>query len=289
MSRGGSSYFADIKEGAFFMNPRDVLNKRFEKGFGYKQEEVDSYLREVSAALAAALKDRDEQEAKIIKLVDKINEYRSDESAIGNALLVAQKQASRIIAEAKEEASKLVSEAQARRDAMIAEITSDCETIKRSQIEKIAVAVSQESAKLEAVKALAEDKIKEQTQKLLKLKAEVSDFKGRLLGLYEEQIKLAAQLPDITDEELNALVSPEVTVPETASVPPEEASAPEEAPNQEASRHEDIPFEQPKARSERKDAENMPFGFTESGAKHIDNPFGELKFGQNRNRSKNHR
>ena len=137
------------------MNPRDVLNKRFEKGFGYKQEEVDSYLREVSAALAAALKDRDEQEAKIIKLVDKINEYRSDESAIGNALLVAQKQASRIIAEAKEEASKLVSEAQARRDAMIAEITSDCETIKRSQIEKIAVAVSQESAKLEAVKALA--------------------------------------------------------------------------------------------------------------------------------------
>ena len=130
------------------MNPRDVLNKRFEKGFGYKQEEVDSYLREVSAALAAALKDRDEQEAKIIKLVDKINEYRSDESAIGNALLVAQKQASRIIAEAKEEASKLVSEAQARRDAMIAEITSDCETIKRSQIEKIAVAVSQESAKL---------------------------------------------------------------------------------------------------------------------------------------------
>ncbi len=38
------------------MNPKDVASKKFEKGFGYKQEEVDAYLKEVAVALATAMK-----------------------------------------------------------------------------------------------------------------------------------------------------------------------------------------------------------------------------------------
>ena len=123
------------------MNPKDVASKKFEKGFGYKQEEVDAYLKEVAVALATAMKEKEESEAKIVKLVEKINEYRSDEDAIRDVLLVAQKQGKRIISDAKDEAAKIVADAQAKRDSLLAEISNDCEALKRSQIEKIAVAI----------------------------------------------------------------------------------------------------------------------------------------------------
>ena len=83
------------------MNPKDIVSKKFEKGFGYKAEEVDEFLKSVAVAYASAVKEKEESEAKIIKLIEKINEYRNDEDAIRDALLVAQKQGNKIIADAK--------------------------------------------------------------------------------------------------------------------------------------------------------------------------------------------
>ena len=78
------------------MNPQDISNKKFEKSMsGYKTEEVDEYLRDVAIAYAKAIKEKEENELKIVKLVEKINEYRGDEDAIRDALLVAQKQGNR--------------------------------------------------------------------------------------------------------------------------------------------------------------------------------------------------
>ena len=139
------------------MNPKDVALKKFEKGFGYKQEEVDAYLKEVAVALATAMKEKEESEAKIVKLVEKINEYRSDEDAIRDVLLVAQKQGKRIISDAKDEAAKIVADAQTKRDSLLAEISNDCEALKRSQIEKIAVAIKEENEKYNAVVAAFEN------------------------------------------------------------------------------------------------------------------------------------
>ena len=114
------------------MNPQDISNKKFSKSAaGYKPEEVEEYLRDVAIAYAKAVKEKEENELKIVKLVEKINEYRSDEDAIRDALLIAQKQGNRVIAEAKAEAEKIVSEAKAKRDALLADIQSDCDALKR--------------------------------------------------------------------------------------------------------------------------------------------------------------
>lgn len=292
------------------MNPREIASKRFEKGFGYKQEEVDSFLKEIAMEYANAVREKEENEAKIVKLVEKINEYRSDESAIGNALLTAQKQANRIVSEAKEEAAKIVSEAQAKRDAMIAEIAGDCETVKRTQIEKIAVAVKEENDKLNSVAAAYREKSEQAKNELNVLKAEITDFKLKLLSIFEEQIKLAAQLPEISEEEIEKIVTgqvkPSVTVQPAAAAETEQTKV-EVADKQELPLErgpEKYADEKPAAKkamigspdfaldfgsdildgTKKADASdsNVPsFGFSEVDYKKQDHSFGNLKFGQN--------
>lgn len=269
------------------MNPKDIASKKFEKGFGYKQEEVDAYLKEVAVALATAMKEKEESEAKIVKLVEKINEYRSDEDAIRDVLLVAQKQGKRIIADAKDEAAKIVADAQTKRDSLLAEISNDCEALKRSQIEKIAIAIKEENEKYNAVVAASKTQTELQTDKLNKLKLEVNDFKKKLLVILEEQVKIAASLPELTDEEIQKIISGQIkpAAPEPAPV---QANAPQTA-AQEPSKPSDIakaamtsPSEAQKKPINDKMRSVPAFSFGD-GHRKQEFSSSDLKFGQNQN------
>lgn len=260
------------------MNPKDIANKRFERSArGYNPEEVEEYLKDVAIALANAVKEKEENEAKIVKLVERINEYRNDEDAIRDALLVAQKQGNRIIAEAKEEAVKIVSEAQIKRDSLLAEISNDCEALKRAEVEKIAVAIKEENEKLNAVVAASKTQSELQNDKLNKLKAEVTEFKKKLLIIFEEQIKLAASLPELSDEEIAKIVSGQVK----SAVPAAEPAVDNKSEN-------DVkPVSvQPAAKPNKPASEKQrpTFGFGDSNYKKQDYGFEELKFGQNKNK-----
>ncbi len=274
------------------MNPKDIASKKFEKGFGYKQDEVDAYLKEVAIALATTMKDKEENEAKIVKLVEKINEYRSDEDAIRDALLVAQKQGNRIIAAAKEEAAKIISDAQVKRDSLLAEISNDCEALKRSQIEKIAVAIKEENDKYNAVVAASKTQTELQTDKLNKLKVEVSDFKKKLLIILDEQIKIANSLPELSEEEINKIVSGQIR-----PAAPVQSAAQEKRPVQKAESAVGVkPIDATKtAVSPAGEAQktmtndkmkNVPaFSFSD-GHRKQEFSASELKFGQNQNNNK---
>ncbi len=241
------------------MNPQDISNKKFSKSAaGYKPEEVDEYLRDVAIAYAKAVKDKEDNELKIVKLVEKINEYRNDEDAIRDALLVAQKQGNRIIAEAKEEAEKIVSEAQAKRDSLLADIKSDCDALKRSEVEKVAMAIRAENEKLAAVEAASKTQRELHTDKLRSLQKEVTDFKKKLILILDEQIKLAVSLPELTDEQIQEVLNSE------AAPEPEKPAAPEPE-------HKHQKEEKPEPRPE----------FAFSGFKRQNYSADELKFGQN--------
>lgn len=271
------------------MNPKDVASKKFEKGFGYKQEEVDAYLKEVAVALATAMKEKEESEAKIVKLVEKINEYRSDEDAIRDVLLVAQKQGKRIISDAKDEAAKIVADAQAKRDSLLAEISNDCEALKRSQIEKIAVAIKEENEKYNAVVAASKTQTELQTDKLNKLKLEVNDFKKKLLVVLEEQVKIAASLPELTDDEIQKIISGQIKPAATATAPVQANTAQPAASSQEASRPADAAKsvasstpEAPKKPVNDKMRSVPAFSFGD-GHRKSEFSSSDLKFGQNQN------
>ena len=97
------------------MNAKDILSRRFEKATfnGYKTDDVDEFLSELSSEFAQLQKDKNELERKLEVLADKIREYRDDEDALKDALLLAQKQGNQIVNESKAAAEKLREETKA--------------------------------------------------------------------------------------------------------------------------------------------------------------------------------
>ena len=95
------------------MTPQDIRDKTFEKAIfgGYDMGSVDDFLDKVAGDLAASQKEILVLKAKMKVLVDKIEEYRSNEDALNMALLSAQKLSVQIEAEARHKADVVVAEA----------------------------------------------------------------------------------------------------------------------------------------------------------------------------------
>ena len=100
---------------------QDIREKTFERARlnGYSVDDVDSFLEEVAENISNSLKENAVLKSKMKVLVDKIEEYRSNEEAINSAVLSAQKLAVQIEAEAKEKAAAILADAQARADARL--------------------------------------------------------------------------------------------------------------------------------------------------------------------------
>ena len=70
------------------LNPNNIKGKTFDtEKNGYSKEDVKEFLEQVAEDYAEVVKANQDTEAKIIKLVEKINEYREDEEAIQQALV----------------------------------------------------------------------------------------------------------------------------------------------------------------------------------------------------------
>ncbi|MCD8005617.1 MAG: DivIVA domain-containing protein [Oscillospiraceae bacterium] len=263
------------------MNAKDIAQKKFAKStVGYKPEEVDEYLKDVAIALANAVKEKEECEAKIEVLAKKVTEYRNDEDAIRDAILNAQKQGNKILADARAEADRIVAEAQNKRDSLLADISNDCENLKRSEVEKIAVVIKEESDRLNAVTAASKTQVEMQTDKLNNLKAEVTDFKKKILLVLNEQIRVVSSLPELSDEEIAKIVSGQVKPP--VQVQPEVAEKPAETVPA-ASEATEKPVQQAKPAQEKR---RNSFGFDESMYKKQEFSSEELKFGSNSHNKK---
>lgn len=92
---------------------QDIRERTFEKSKlgGYDMAEVDEFLEQIADDLTSAQKETAVLKSKMKVLVDKIEEYRSNENALNQTLLSAQKLATQIEAEAKERAAKMISDA----------------------------------------------------------------------------------------------------------------------------------------------------------------------------------
>ena len=95
------------------ITPQNIKEKTFVKAVfgGYDMASVDNYLDEISTDLALLQKENATLKAKIKVLVDKVEEYRSNEDALRMAVLSAQKLGNMIEAEAKEKAVKTINDA----------------------------------------------------------------------------------------------------------------------------------------------------------------------------------
>ncbi len=191
------------------MDAAAISEKRFTEAMrGYKKEEVDDYLNDVSMEASQLLKEKDELEKKLVVLADKIREYREDEDALKEALLGAQKQGNAVIASAKEKSAEMIQEAQEKCDGMIA----DAEALvaqKQAEAEKIIEDALAEKKRIEdeATKKAndihTEMEIQTEIDKevLARTKREAEDFRTRLIVEYTNHMEFIKKIPEQCENE----------------------------------------------------------------------------------------
>ena len=167
------------------ISAKEIHELRFEKAaFGYKQEDIDEFLTQLEQEVEIAEQEMADSNEKIQVLADKVREYMRDEDALKDALLGAQREGHRIIADAKKRA-----------DAMMDEVT----------------------VKHEALLAKNQAEIDEAHQALADARKQVADFKKALFDMYKEHLQMLSTMPEEDDLEFGFTPQqdePEEEVPE---------------------------------------------------------------------------
>ena len=191
------------------MDANMVMDKKFTEAIrGYKKEEVDEFLSDVSRELSRTKRENAENEKKLEVLAHKIREYQEDEDALKDALLGAQKQGNAIIAEAKEKAAAIIKEAEEKSAAMIKE-AEDNVAAKKEEAEKITADALAEKERIEQEAKKAADDIHTEMmiqteldkEVLDRTRREAEDFRTRLIVEYTNHIEFIKKLPEQCENE----------------------------------------------------------------------------------------
>lgn len=197
------------------MDANDIIEKRFDKGFnGYRMEDVDEFLQEMSSEFAALQRQNDDMEKKMEVLADKIREYRSDEDAIKEALLDARKQSSSVVSAAKEKAENMEADAKAKSDKMISDAQTKSDNMikdaeakvreKEAYCEKLVADANAEKDRIVAecerksadIQAQMEAEIKKLESIIAKTRDESNAYLDRLMKQYQEHIDFVKSIPE---------------------------------------------------------------------------------------------
>ena len=263
------------------LKPSNIKGKSFgtEKN-GYSRQEVDEFLSKVAEDYTEVLNANEESESKILKLVEKVNEYREDEEAISSSLVTAQREANKILNEAKAKAKDMVENAKTEQIRLAEQSEAECEKIVKQHKERCAELIRQNTEetemKIQAVKKAYDD---EKTA-FENLKKEVALFKAQLTELYQKQIRLVLELPEFTPEEPENTANEETTSEVTEET--KEETADTTAENDEVeTKLEEIPEENIKAAEE--ESEHIEKILNTASFEPVipKESFNDLKFGKN--------
>ncbi|MCE5200043.1 MAG: DivIVA domain-containing protein [Armatimonadota bacterium] len=104
------------------LTPVDIMHTEFNAAFkGYNRPQVDAFVQSVRQALEDVLKEKSDLLRKIDALQDEVDRVRKIESAMSEALTVAQKSAEEVRLNAHRQAELIVQEAEQSRVKTVAE------------------------------------------------------------------------------------------------------------------------------------------------------------------------
>lgn len=145
------------------MTLESIRNVEFNRGRGYRAEEVDDFIDACVDTVQQLMQEKEELTQKMKILADKLVEYRNDEDTIRSALLNAQRTGDNVLREAAVKAQQIIDE-----------------------------------AKCEAEKAHREvlTQIEDARRELKQVQDEVAAFKARMLTMYKEHLELIRLIPE---------------------------------------------------------------------------------------------
>ena len=149
----------------------EIKNISFRKATlsgGYRAEDVDAFIDDVIASFEQLKKEKTNLVHKIDVLATRVEQYRSDEETVRNALLASQKVSDACIREAKEKAAKIIRDAETKAQALLVDAN------KMTAIEK---------------------------ENYLQLQADAVALRGELIELYKNHIQSLDNLPTSVDLE----------------------------------------------------------------------------------------
>ena len=168
------------------LTAQEIRSTSFEIGRrGYTVEDVDAFLKKVASEVealqtetVAMLQEKDQQiqaltnekremEDKMLVIADKLEEYRSQETLLQNALLNAEKMKESLLGEARQTSEILIRDAQ---------------------------------QKAEKILESANSRVVNEEQSYLRMQQEVAKFKNQVLDIYKSHLAVLNSLPsDIED------------------------------------------------------------------------------------------
>lgn len=214
--------------------PAQIQGHQFQMTRGmYKAGEVDNFLSDVFTSYDQMFRENGDLIKKLELLAQKVEEYRKDEDNIRIALLTAQRMADQITREARQSAEELTEKARKETSALEAELQqkatrllSEAEQTASSTVAK-ANAVAESTlaqAKMESERILGgvkKEVVSEQAV-LDQMKKEVSEFRGKLMGMYKEHIERINDMPSYLPAAKEEPVSSPEPEEETPAVQEEE-------------------------------------------------------------------
>lgn len=248
------------------MNAKDIVSKEFDtvKRGGYDAAEVDTFLKDVSIEYKKMQNENEELEKKLEVLAEKIREYRKDEDALRDALLIAKKQGIAVVNEAKEDAEKIRKEAKEKADKTIKD--ADALAAKKKEISgknlteanaKAKQIVDEANAKADEIHTIMMQQTEREQIVLQRTRKEVQDYTNKILAAYSAHIENIKNMPKACENEfvINTAKEVEARKPEDSAFAKKPAPAP--APAQ-AAPVANKPEEKPVAKAEAKAETNKP-------------------------------
>ncbi|MDO4459422.1 MAG: DivIVA domain-containing protein [Clostridia bacterium] len=159
---------------------------------GYRPEDVDDFIDEVTESFTALLKENQayktrvnelqeknaDYKEKLITLAQTVEKYKKDEDGIKSALVTAQKLSNASLREAKQKS-----------EAMISEATEQAEQIMAEANSKSIDLYNEYQLKIEA-----------KEKELDALKKAVTEFRSEIFNMYREHLTLIEKIPDFSAE-----------------------------------------------------------------------------------------
>ena len=183
--------------------------------------------------------ENEELEKKLEVLAEKIREYRKDEDALRDALLIAKKQGIAVVNEAKEDAEKIRKEAKEKADKTIKD--ADALAAKKKEISEKNLAeanakakqiVDEANAKADEIHTIMMQQTEREQIVLQRTRKEVQDYTNKILAAYSAHIENIKNMPKACENEfvINTAKEVEARKPEDSAFAKKPAPAPAPVP-----------------------------------------------------------
>ena len=170
--------------------------------------------------------ENEELEKKLEVLAEKIREYRKDEDALRDALLIAKKQGIAVVNEAKEDAEKIRKEAKEKADKTIKD--ADALAAKKKEISEKNLAdanakakqiVDEANTKADEIHTIMMQQTEREQIVLQRTRKEVQDYTNKILAAYSAHIENIRNMPKACENEfvINTVKEVEARKPEDSA------------------------------------------------------------------------